>query len=151
MVYSRSLLVEADVLLLGRATYQGLCAAYTTMSPNAFVDRMNAIPKYVASRTLHEVAWNATVINGDVASFVADLKQKAGGSILRYGNGTLTRTLMERDLIDEFHLLVTPVAFGKGKHLFEEIDGAHQLRLVDAKRFESGVIRLIYTPKNRTS
>ncbi len=151
MVYASGLLVEAGSLLLGRATYEGLSAAYTAMSPNAFLDRMNAIPKYVASRTLHEVRWNATVIEGDVGSFVADLKQEAGRPILRYGNGALTRTLMEHDLIDEFHPLLTPVAVGKGKHLFEYIDDAPQLRLMDAKRFESGVIRLIYTPNQRAS
>jgi dihydrofolate reductase len=56
---------------------------------------------------------------------------------------------MERNLIDEFHLLLTTIAVGKGKHLFEEIDDAPQLRLIDARRFESGVLRLIYTPKAR--
>jgi dihydrofolate reductase len=146
MEYSSSLLAQADVLLLGRATYEGLSAAYTAMSPNAFVDRMNAIPKYVASRTLPEARWNATLIKSDVASFVTDLKQENGGSILRYGNGALTRTLMERDLIDEFHFLLTPRAVGKGKHLFGEIDDAPQLLLVDAKRFKNGVMRLIYAP-----
>jgi hypothetical protein len=81
-VYANSLLVEAGVLLLGRATYEGLSAAYTAMSPNAFVDRIIAIPKYVASRTLRDVGWNATIIKGDVASFVTDQKQEAGGTIL---------------------------------------------------------------------
>jgi dihydrofolate reductase len=105
---------------LGRVTDAGLFIAYTAMSPNAFVDRMNAIPKYVASRTLPEGRWNATLIKGDVASFVTDLKQDNAGSILRYGNGALPRTLMEGNLIegnliDEFHLLLTPVAVGNVK------------------------------------
>ena len=117
MEYSSSLLGEAEVLLLGRVTYEGLSTAYTAMRPNAFVDRMNAIPKYVASRTLQEARWNATLIKGDVVSFVTDLKQENGGSILRYGNGALTQTLMEHGFIDEFHFLLTPVAVGKGKHL----------------------------------
>ena len=95
MEYSSNLLAEADVLLLGRVTYEGLSAAYTAMSPTAFVQRMNAIPKYVASRTLPEARWNATLIKGDVTSFVTDLKRENGGSILRYGNGALTPILME--------------------------------------------------------
>jgi dihydrofolate reductase len=112
---------------------------------------MNAIPKYVASRTLREAQWNATLISGDVASFMTDLKQENGGSILKAGNGALTRTLMESDLIDEFHLLLTPVAVGKDKHLFGEIDDAPQLLLVDAKRFKNDVMRVIYTPSSRSA
>ncbi|HSS94422.1 MAG TPA: hypothetical protein VLR46_10580, partial [Candidatus Dormibacteraeota bacterium] len=98
-----------DALLLGRRTYEGLSAAYTKMAheaggvPIEFVDRMNSSPEYVASRTLREATWNATVIEGDDA------------------------TLMEHGLVDEFHLLVTPVAIGKGQHLFEDIDFAPQL------------------------
>jgi dihydrofolate reductase len=107
---------------------------------------MNAIPKYVASTTLRETTWNATVISGDVASFVADLKQQPGGNIVKYGNGPLDATLMQHGLIDEFHLLVTPVATGRGQHLFEDIDGAPALKLLDVKPFRSGVVLLIYTP-----
>jgi dihydrofolate reductase len=73
-----------------------------------FIERMNSIPKYVASTTLRETTWNATVIDGDVASFVADLKRQSGGNIIKYGNGPLDVTLMEHGLIDEFHLLVIP-------------------------------------------
>jgi dihydrofolate reductase len=150
--YATELLFGADMLLLGRKTYEGLSAAYPTMPkgepgvPDDFVDRMNAIPKYVASTTLRETTWNATVISGDVASFVADLKQQPGGNIVKYGNGPLDATLMQHGLIDEFHLLVTPVAAGRGQHLFEEIDGAPALELLDVKPFRSGVVLLTYTP-----
>ena len=112
-----------------------------------FVNRMNSIPKYVASTTLREATWNATVIHGDVATFVADLKQQTGGNIIKYGNGPLDVTLMENGLIDEFHLLITPVGIGRGQHLFECIDTAPALNLVDVKRFSNGVVILIYTPK----
>lgn len=147
MEYASKLLFDADALLLGRLTYEGLSAGYTAMTPNPFVDRMNSIRKYVASTTLREPSWNATVINGDVGSFVAELKQEPGKTILRYGNGPLSRTLMEHGLIDEFHLLLTPVAVGNGQHLFAEIHDAPQLQLVDVERFASGVVRLVYTPK----
>lgn len=150
--YATQLLLAADSLLLGRKTYEGLAAAYPAMAkgeagaPAAFIDRMNAIPKYVASTTLRETTWNATVIPGDVASFVADLKQQPGGNIVKYGNGPLDVTLMQHGLIDEFHLLVTPVATGRGRHLFEDIDGAPALRLLDVTPFRSGVVLLTYTP-----
>ena len=144
MRYATELLTGADALLLGRRTYEGLAASYTAMASNPFVDRMNSIPKFVASKTLTETAWNATVIPGDVADFVAELKN---GSIVKYGNGALDRVLMADNLIDEFHLLLTPVAAGAGQHLFEEIQGAPQLSLADVRRFASGVLILIYTPK----
>ena len=117
--YATELLNASDALLLGRRTYQGLSAAYMAMERNPFVDRMNSIPKFVASRTLTEATWNSTVIQGDVVKFVTDLKRQPGGSILKYGNGPLDRALMEHALIDEFHLLLTPVAVGAGQHLFE--------------------------------
>lgn len=145
--YATGLLDGADALLLGRRTYEGLSAGYMAMASTPFVDRMNAIPKYVASRTLKETTWNATVIPGDVAEFVADLKRQPGGTIVKYGNGPLDQSLMQNNLIDEFHLLLTPVAAGSGQHMFEEIDGAPQLALADVRRFASGVLVLIYTPK----
>ncbi|MCE0763270.1 dihydrofolate reductase family protein [Pseudonocardia kujensis] len=145
--YATGLLAEADALLLGRRTYEGLSAGYTAMASNPFVDRMNSIPKFVASRTLQETTWNATVIPGDVTAFVADLKRQPGGTIVKYGNGPLDRPLMADNLIDEFHLLLTPVAAGSGQHMFEEIHGAPQLSLAEVRRFTSGVLVLIYRPK----
>jgi dihydrofolate reductase len=116
------------------------------MDSSPFVDRMNSIPKFVASRTLTEATWNATVIPGDVAGFVADLKRQPGGSIVKYGNGPLDPVLMADNLIDEFHLLLTPVAAGSGQHLFEEVRGAPHLSLADVRRFASGVLLLVYRP-----
>ena len=107
---------------------------------------MNSIPKYVASTTLHATTWNATVIDGDVASFVTDLKQILSGNIIKYGNGALDVTLMEHGLIDEFHLLLTPVAVGKGRHLLEDIKSARSLNLVGVTRHDNGVVILTYTP-----
>ena len=152
--YANELLAAADALLLGRLTYQGLSAAYTRMAqgappgvPTEFIDRMNRIPKFVASTTMHETTWNATVVDGDVATFVDDLKRKSGQNLLRYGNGPLDTTLMQHGLIDEFHLFLTPVAVGRGKHLFADIDTAPHLALVQVTQFDSGVIVLVYAPK----
>jgi dihydrofolate reductase len=144
--YANDLLNAADALLLGRRTYEGLSAAYMGMEPNPFVDRMNSIPKFVASRTLTRATWNSTVIEGEVVDFVADLKRQPGGHILKYGNGPLDGVLMEHSLIDEFHILLTPVAVGAGQHLFEDVTGAPALSLIDVKRFGSGVLLLTYAP-----
>ncbi len=152
--YSKRLLSDADALLLGRLSYQALSAAYTKMAeqtppgvPTDFIDRMNQIPKFVASTTLKSTTWNATRIGGDVATSVAELKQSSGKNLLKYGNGQLDATLMQHRLIDEFHLFLTPVAVGRGQHLFESIDSAPHLALQDVTRFESGVIVLVYAPK----
>jgi dihydrofolate reductase len=144
--YATDLLFGADALLLGRKTYEGLSAAYPAMDPSPFVDRMNAIPKYVASRTLKELAWNSTVIEGDVADFVAKLKQQPGGHLVKYGNGPLDACLMEHHLVDEFHLLLTPVAAGGGQHMFESLTSAPALHLADVTALGNGVVVLRYTP-----
>jgi dihydrofolate reductase len=151
--YAHELLFAADALLLGRRTYEGLAAAYPEMTGDGtgasseFIDRMNSIPKFVASTTLRETTWNATVIEGDVATFVTALKQTPGRNIVKYGCGPLDTTLMRHGLIDEFHLLVTPVAVGKGQHLFEDIDFAPHLELMDVTQFKNGVVILRYAPQ----
>ena len=152
--YSMKLLTAADALLLGRVTYEHLSAAYTSMAndspgnvPLDLIERMNSIAKYVATSAAHELAWNATAIDGDVATFVDGLK-RSGQSLLKFGNGILDATLMEHGLIDEFHLWLTPVAIGTGTHLFESIDTAPHLHLVDVKQFDSGMLTLIYAPTN---
>jgi dihydrofolate reductase len=154
--YAAQLLAAADALLLGRLTYEGLSAAYTRMAEQAppgigiaLIERMNSIPKFVASSTLAEPTWSATVIEGDLATFVAELKRTPGQNLLKYGNGPLDATLMQHELIDEFHLFLTPVAVGKGKHLFEDIDTAPPLALANVTRFDSGVIVSSSTRRSR--
>jgi dihydrofolate reductase len=145
--YIVEVLAEADALFLGRRTYEGLSAAYPAMPSRPFVDRMNAIPKFVASRTLTDMNWNATVIDGDVASFIAEFKTQPGGNIVKYGNGPLDQELMAHGLVDEFHLLLTPVATGVGQHMFEDVKGAPDLLLKEARRCDNGVLILIYGPR----
>jgi dihydrofolate reductase len=99
-----------------------------------------------ASRSLEEAGWNSTVILGDVAEFVARLKEQPGGHLLKYGNGPVDVPLMEHRLVDEFHLLLTPVAVGTGQHMFESITTAPALHLADHTAFSNGVLLLKYTP-----
>jgi dihydrofolate reductase len=148
---NRELLFGADALLLGRRTYEGLSAAYTAMAVGEpgpmsdFVGRMNAIPKYVASTTLRTAGWNATVLDGDVARQVAELKREPGRTILKYGTGPLDRTLLAHGLIDELHVWIVPVTIGPGQRLFEDVDPA-SLTLTGTRTLSTGVVVLTYAP-----
>ena len=149
--YANKNLFNADALVLGRRTYEGLSAAYTTMPSSPFVDRMNSIPKYVASNTRQHLGWNSTVIKGDVAKFIARLKKESGKQLIKYGNGPLDAVLMKEGLIDEFHILLAPVAVGVGQHMFESITNSPALHLAHRTAFKNGVVLLIYTPASMPS
>ena len=141
--YAGKLLDPADALLLGRDTYEGFAAAWPGR-PGEYADKINAMPKHVASRTLTETTWNASLIEGDVAEAVAALKDQDGGDIIKYGTGELDRALVENQLVDEFHFWVFPVVVGKGDRLFDGLD-LTSLKLVDTSRFESGIVVLVYS------
>jgi dihydrofolate reductase len=139
-------LFAADALLLGRVSYQHFAAAWPSMSDEAgFAERMNSLPKFVASTTLKPpLEWNATLIEGDVAEAVTKLKEQFEKDILVSGSAELVHTLLPLGVIDEFRLLVFPVVLGSGKRLFREGIGTSTLRLVDSKTFGSGVIAASY-------
>lgn len=142
----RTLLFESDALLLGRVTYQGFAQAWPTMTDEqGFAQRMNSLPKHVATTSLHDLEWNATPIHGDVPEEVRKLKKGPGGNILLYASGALMRSLMPHDLIDEYRLMVHPVIVGAGKHLFTDGSEA-KLKLVDTKTTGTGVLILSYQP-----
>lgn len=139
-------LFAADALLLGRVTYEGFAAAWPTMEGTGeFGERMNNLPKYVATRTLTDTTWNASLIQGDVVEEVARLKQTDGGNILIGGSGNLAQTLMRSNLIDEYQLLVYPTVRGQGQRLFEAGTSV-SLKLVETRTFASGVVLLHYQP-----
>ena len=96
--YAAKLLDNVDTLLLGRVTYEVFSVAWPQRAGDPFADRLNAMPKYVASRTLRDASWNATILDGDVAARVADLKASDGQDILKYGTGELDRTLVRARL-----------------------------------------------------
>jgi dihydrofolate reductase len=112
-----------------------------------FIERMNKLPKYVASRTLHEVGWNASLLGPDLGAEVAALKALPGQDILKYGTGTLDRVLMPQGLIDEFHLWLMPVALGRGQRIFQNLAEAHRVKLVNCSQFRTGVVVLTYVPE----
>jgi dihydrofolate reductase len=143
--YARTLLFDADALLLGRATYEGFAQAWPTRSGDEYTDRINSMPKHVASHTLQDATWNATIIEGDVAEAVARLKEGQGANLLKFGTGELDRTLLEHNLLDELHVWIFPVLAGGGRRLIDGIETTH-LKLVDSTRFGSGIVVNTYTP-----
>ena len=144
--YASRLLFASDALLLGRATYEGFAQAWPARSGDEYTDRINAMPKHVASRTLSETTWNATILEGDVAEAVARLKDEDGGDLLKFGTGELDRTLLEHGLLDELHFWIFPVLAGSGRRLSDGIDVTH-LELIDSTRFASGIVVNTYAPK----
>lgn len=146
--YKSEELFASDALLLGRVTYQGFAAAWPTMTDTGeFGEKMNSMPKYVASTTLEELAWNnSRLINGNVVEEVSALKQQPGQDLLLAGSGVLVHTLMQHDLIDEYRLMVHPIILGSGKRLFRDGGAMKTLKLVETKTFSSGVVVLSYQP-----
>ncbi len=144
--YSAKLMDGTDALVLGRATYEGFAPAWSSRSGDPFTDRINAMPKYVASRTLTETTWNATILEGDAVQAVADLKQQPGGNLLKYGSGEFSKALLAAGLIDELHLWVFPVVAGQGDRLLAGLDLTH-LELIDSTTFQSGIVVHALAPK----
>jgi len=143
-------LFASDAHLLGRVTYQGFAAAWPSRTDEqGFADRMNSLPKYVVSTTLEKVEWNNShLIKKNVVEEISRLKQQPGQDILVAGSATLVNTLVEHDLVDEYHLLIYPVVLGQGKRLFKDGSKA-TLKLVETKSFSSGVVAHIYQPDRK--
>lgn len=139
-------LFASDALVLGRVTYEGFAAAWPTMeeSTGEFGQKMNSMPKFVASRTLDAAEWNATVIDGELAAAVARLKDEPGQDLLIYGSGELVDELTRHNLIDEYRLMIHPVIVGSGKRLFNDLP-ATALLLRDTTTTDTGVVVLTYT------
>ncbi len=142
------LLFASDALLLGRVTYEGFAAAWPDMEheEGPFAVKMNTMPKFVASRTLKDMEWNATLIEGEVPEEVAKLKHGSDQNFLIYGSGSLVRTLMRHDLIDRYRLMIHPVVLGMGTLLFTDGGDKKELRLIDTIMTSTGVVVLDYEP-----
>jgi dihydrofolate reductase len=137
---------SSDALVLGRVTYEGFAASWPSMeeATGDFGRKMNSMPKFVASRTLREAEWNASLLEGDLADAVTALKQRPGNDLLIYGSGDLVDELTALGLIDEYRLMINPVVVGKGKRLFN--GGTERiLRLDDTQTTGTGVVVLTYS------
>lgn len=135
-------------MLFGRRTYEDFFSVWPNRTDNPFTDVLNRSQKYVASRTLAEpLPWiNSTLLKGDAADAVARLKQEGGDDLVILGSGELIRSLMPRNLIDRFILLIHPLVLGSGRHLFAEEGQLRALRLVDSKSTSTGVLIATYQP-----
>jgi len=138
-------LLASDAMLMGRRTYE-MFAAMSLTATGGYADRMTSIRKYVFSSTLEKADWdNTTIIRGDPATAVAELKQHDGHPLVMYGHGPLGQTLLEHQLLDELHFMIHPVFVGGGTLLFREI-GKTPLRLAGTKTLDTGVVVLSYQP-----
>jgi len=140
------LLFASDALLLGRVTYEGFAASWPDPEheQGPFADKMNTMPKYVASRTLTDMEWNATPIQGDVADETARLKRDSGQNLLIYGSGSLVRLLLRHGLLDQLRLMIYPVVLGAGKPLFTQPGGKKKLQLAGVTTTSAGVLVVDY-------
>jgi class 3 adenylate cyclase/dihydrofolate reductase len=145
-VYNAGQIEAAEALLLGRRTWQIWAAFWPTMT-GPLAERMNAIPKYVASTTLKRADWNnTTILSGDIRAEVERLKAQPGGELGVYGSPGLLDYLLKHDLVDEYRILVYPVILGSGKRLFGDRIDTHHLRLTRSRTFASGVVLLVFEP-----
>jgi dihydrofolate reductase len=150
--YKYDELFAADALLLGRVTYEGFAAAWPAMTDDEFGERMNSMPKYVASMTLDKVEWqNSQLIEGDVVEAVSALKQQEGQNILVGGSGELADSLLRAGLVDELRFLVSPVVLGSGRRFFKEGSPPNVMELAEAVTFESGVLAVTYRPQREAA
>ena len=151
---------RADAFLFGRRTYElfaGYWGAEERARPAAadpdshpITAALNARPKYVVSTTLTEASWaNTTVLSGDVAEAVGELKAKPGGELQVHGSGALIRSLLEHDLVDEMTLIIVPVVLGQGARLFPQDGPDIALDLVESRTDSKGVTVQVYRPDGR--
>jgi dihydrofolate reductase len=147
--YASEMLQSIDAILLGRRTYQ-LFADYWPSATGPDADRLNELPKVVFSRTLEKVEWkNSRLVKENVTGEVARLKQQPGKDLALFGSADLASTLTRDRLIDEYRILVSPVALGGGKPMFKDIRDRIPLKLVKATTWSSGMVALYYQPAHR--
>jgi len=146
-------MAASDAMLLGRVTYEEFAAYWPRQSGGVpMVDYINSVPKFVVSTTLEEVEWNnSTLIKGNIAEEIADLKRQPGKDITIVGSGALVRSLLRDGLLEELRLMVHPVILGSGKRLFEDGGVQRALKLVDSKTFGAGVLYLTYQPAEKVA
>ena len=135
-------------MLMGRVLYSEWSEYWPSQGPEVpFSEYINGIPKYVLSNTLKEATWNnTTLLTGDgIADQLREIKASTDKNLAMSGSATTVRWLLANGLLDELHLLVHPVAAGKGQRLFENTP-THSLELIQNKTFETGVLYLIYKP-----
>lgn len=151
--YVREITESVDTIILGRKLAEGFIPHWE----NVALDPKNpeyegglkytSTPKIVFSKTLDKSIWNNTEIeNGELVEEITKLKNREGRDIIVYGGGTFVSALIKNKLIDELHLFFNPSAIGNGMSIFKELSAMQKFSVVDVKKFECGIITLIYKP-----
>ena len=144
---------RADAFLFGRWTYEVFANSWGTikeMRQRPIGVALNSRPKYVASSTVTDPQWaDTTVLSGDLAGAIGELKAKPGGELQVHGGGVLIRWLLDNDLVDEITLFTYPVVVGQGTRLFPDAGPDIALDLVDSRAFSKGITTQVYRPNGR--
>jgi dihydrofolate reductase len=144
------LMDRSDALLYGRRTWQGMAAAWPDRAGDPFADKMNAITKYVASRTLgaDDMTWSgSTLLDADDAiGAVRELREREGKALQLWGSTSFAAQLVEHDLVDEYVLMIEPILLGGGKRIFPDDGQARPLELVSTTSTATGVMICTYRP-----
>jgi dihydrofolate reductase len=142
---------SSDAMLLGRRTYEDFAAFWPNAPADDFFGQyMNNQTKYVVSTTLDKAEWkNSHLIRGDVTAELRQLKQQPDKDINIVGSGTLTRSLIEADLVDELQLMLCPIVLGVGKRLFDDVDFSKSMKVLEVRSFDSGMIYLRLQPEKK--
>jgi dihydrofolate reductase len=153
MAFLNQVYQRADAFLFGRRTYEIFAGSWGTWADpggNPIWTALHTRPKYVASTTLTDPQWaDTTVLSGDLAAAIAELKAKPGGELQVHGSGALVRWLLANQLVDELILLVCPVVVGQGTRLFPATGPDMALDLVDSRSTPKGVTIQVYRPTGR--
>ena len=142
-----------DALLFGRRTWQAMAAAWPGRAGDSFADRMNEIPKHVASRTLSQddLTWSGSTLlpAEDAIGAIRELRARDGRGLQVWGSATLASQLIEHDLVDEYRLMIEPILLGGGKRVFPDDGQARPLELVSTTTASTGVLICTYRPAGR--
>jgi dihydrofolate reductase len=153
MTFINQVYARADAFLFGRQTYEIFAGSWGTWDDpgdSPVWTALNTRPKYVASTTLAEPQWtNTTILSGDVAAAVGELKATPGGELQVHGSGRLIRSLLDEELVDEINLLICPVVVGQGTRLFPGAGPDFALELVTSRSTPKGVTIQVYRPTGR--
>jgi dihydrofolate reductase len=134
-----------DAFVMGRVTYERFRENWSSSGGNPYLDRISAMPKYVASRSLTEVTWNATLLGSDVVAAIEQLKAQPGKDLIKYGNSRLDATLLRAGLVDELQVWIMPVVVGSGQRMFDGVETSSlKLALTDVNKLHNGSVVLTY-------
>jgi dihydrofolate reductase len=148
--YALKHLRESDAFLCGRVTFEVFKEFWPQVKEGEYAQTLNRMRKFVASTTLSEpLEWNATLLKGDVADAVRDLKQQDGRDIVMYGSAGLMASLMAHDLVDEYQyrIWIHPLVIGRGTRLFDQGVPMRSMELVETRQLSTGVVILVYRPQ----